>query len=158
MTMKRRLIAVYIIILLFLGSCGEKGGQKEASLHVTDLIAQLAKHDAVEESPGMTAVPKILGNETTKRIIKHGDNAVPELLKALNSGDPNIVIYSAFCLGEIGSPEAVPEMQKLVNRLSKEVEAYDKEKQRLTYGNKTMAIITTTRTAIRKIEKSLKQR
>jgi len=158
MSKRNWLGVVCFLILTFLCSCSDNKDEKEVSMQVSDLIAQLAKHDAVEESPSMTAVPQILGNETTKRIIKHGDNAVPELLKALNSDDPNIVIYSAFCLGEIGSPEAVPEMQKLVNRLSQEVEAYEKEKQALTYANWTMAIMTTTRTAIRKIEKSLKQR
>ena len=72
--------------------------------------------------------PIVSGTEATRKVIQFKSAAVSLLLESLKSQNPKIVMYSAYCLGEIGDLSALQALgqtcEKFMNKKRKTVGDY----------------------------------
>jgi hypothetical protein len=72
--------------------------------------------------------PIVSGTEATRKVIQFKSAAVPLLLESLKSQNQKIVMYSAYCLGEIGDWSALQAIEqtyeKFMNKKRKTADDY----------------------------------
>ena len=79
------------------------------------LIRSFADHEPVFGNLG-TAFP--IDSEATEALVQMGSRAVPALVKSLDSENPKIILYAAYCLGQIGDPSALTALRQTAERHS----------------------------------------
>ena len=81
---------------------------------VRELVQKLAEAPLGFSSAGAVYPAR---SETTDRLVRLGDKAVPALVEALKSESPVQVGYAAYCLREIGTARGVLEAESSLTRL-----------------------------------------
>ncbi len=71
--------------------------------------------DSFENAPlvGSLGTLSPIDIEATQSLVKMGKDAVPELAAALGADKPTIVIYAAYCLGQIGETSVLPRLKQV---------------------------------------------
>lgn len=111
-------LVAFIVCVVCAGGCvltstsaGSNCRQSPGSLEVAVAIA--ADKDVARS---LRALPYMAGpmlKEELDRIQAYGDLAIPALVGGLSEKEPNVRSASAYLLGEIGDPSALPELRKL---------------------------------------------
>jgi hypothetical protein len=86
---------------------------KERAENIKGLISSFAHHEPPFTSLG---TPFLVDTETTQALVKIGKPALPALIEALDSQDPKIVMYAAYCIGQIGYSYVLPELRRTKHR------------------------------------------
>lgn len=81
--------------------------------YIDKLIASFIQHEPPFSSLG---TPFLVDTETTEALVRFGRAAIPALEAALESGNPKIVMYAAYCLGQIGDQTVLPSLQSVEER------------------------------------------
>jgi HEAT repeat protein len=82
---------------------------KSTQIEIEELIRLLNDQEPPFSSLG---TPFLVDNEVTGALVKIGARGVPTFIKALQNKQPKIIMYVAYCLGQIGDSSAVSALHK----------------------------------------------
>ncbi|SRR6266487_4845061 len=81
---------------------------------IEKMINSFADHEPPFSSLG---TPFLVDTEAIQTLVQMGEAAVPALVKALDTDNPKIVMYAAYCLGLIKDRSALQALQRAKQRL-----------------------------------------
>lgn len=76
---------------------------------IKKLICSFADYEPLFASLG---TPFLVDTQATEALVQMGITAVPALLKALDAENSKIVMYAAYCLGQIGDRSVLQKLQQ----------------------------------------------
>lgn len=82
----------------------------------------IARFSDLEPAFSSLGAPFLVDADETRAVIACGAQALEPLLDALDSDDPKIVMYAAYCLGAIGGAETLEPLHRLVLAQESKVE------------------------------------
>lgn len=87
--------------------------QHRREAEVKKLISSFAEHEPPLWNHG---VPFLVDTLATQTLVQMGQEAVPGLIEGLDSENPKIAMYAAYCLGQIGDGSALPALRQARER------------------------------------------
>lgn len=110
---------------------------------IKKLILSFADHEPVV---GNLGTPFPVDSEATRALVQMGSDAVPELVKSLDSENPKIILYAAYCLGQTGD-------SSVLSALRQTMESYSSKEPKREFD---FAIVSTASRAIDSLSESSK--